>query len=146
MLRLTTRGYETLELQVGFDGTVVGEGAVGSDSQFFASSVVVPERARAVIAATLAFAEQAWRRIDKHGHVGDVVVGSAVPEAEHKVYAIQAVGIDPLVLPSTGLPPLNSVRSTLRREMTGDRHGARCPLSSGCRVGSGVDAQRPARS
>jgi hypothetical protein len=91
VLNLSTRGYETLALQVGFDGSIVGEGAVGSDDQFFGSSVVVPEHARAMITATLDFAEQAWTRIDENDQVGDVLVASAVPEAEHKVYAIQPV-------------------------------------------------------
>jgi Domain of unknown function (DUF4062) len=91
-LTLATDGYERLTLQVGFDGSIVGEGAVGSGDMFFGSSVVLPERARAVMAATMAFAEAVWGRIDQRDQVRSLFVICAVPDARSKVYAVEPVG------------------------------------------------------
>jgi hypothetical protein len=91
-LTLATDGYERLTLQVGFDGSIVGEGAVGSGDMFFGSSVVLPERVRAVMAATMAFAEAVWRRIDQRDQIRSVFVVCAVPDAASKVYAVESVG------------------------------------------------------
>ncbi len=43
------RGFETLNLVVGFDGSVVAEGAVGGDQTGLDGMVVLAERAREVI-------------------------------------------------------------------------------------------------
>jgi hypothetical protein len=59
---------------------------------FFGSSVVLPERARAVMVATMAFAEAVWRRIDQRDQIRRVFVVCVVPDAGSKVYAVEPVG------------------------------------------------------
>jgi hypothetical protein len=86
-------GFEQLTLRVGFEGSVVAEGPVGGDEQGFGGMLVVADHARKVMECALAFAEAVWRRIDSRDEVRDVFIACAVPEANHKVYALEpAVG------------------------------------------------------
>ena len=86
------RGFERLTLRVGFDGSVVAEGRVGGDEQGFGGMLVMADRAREVMERAVAFAETVWRRIDTRDEVRDVCLACAVPEANHKVYALQPAG------------------------------------------------------
>ncbi len=86
------RGFEDLALRVGFDGSVVAEGAVGGDEMGFGGSVVMADRARQVIEQGTGFSELVWNRIDARDEVRELAVVCAVPEAEHKVYALAPVG------------------------------------------------------
>ena len=86
------RGFEQLALRVGFDGSVVAEGPVGSDERGFGGSVVMADRAREVIERAVVFAEAVWQRIDRRDEVRDVYLACAVPEATHKVYALEPTG------------------------------------------------------
>lgn len=85
-------GVKHIVLRVGFDGSVSGEGPVGGDQLGFGGSVVMADRAREVMDRTMAYAEAVWQRIDDRDEVRDVFVACAVPEAEHKVYALQPIG------------------------------------------------------
>jgi hypothetical protein len=86
------RGFERLTLRVDFDGSVVAEGPVGGDEQGFGGMLVVADRAREVIERAVAFAEAVWQRIDSRDEVRDVFLACAVPEANHKVYALEPAG------------------------------------------------------
>lgn len=86
------RGFEPLALTVGFDGSVVVEGPVGGDDLGFGGSVVMADRAREITARAAVFAEAVWQRIDARDEVRQVFVTCAVPEAEHKIYALEPVG------------------------------------------------------
>lgn len=122
-ITLTVRGgqgFEDLVLSVGFDGSIVGEGAVGDDESMLGGSVVLASRAREVMARTVAFAEASWARIDRRDVIRDVFVSCAVPEAEHKIYALESVGSSMsvpmgmprvLVVPDT---PIRVARADLR--------------------------------
>jgi hypothetical protein len=113
------RGFEHLALSIGFDGSVVGEGPVGGDQLGLGGSVVMANRARDVIQRTMAFAEAVWQRIDRRDEVRDVFVACAVPEAEHKVYALEPVGDSlsmPMSMPHVLVapdPPLRTRRADL---------------------------------
>jgi hypothetical protein len=113
------RGFENLTLLVGFDGSVVAEGAVGGDERGFGSSVVMADRARELMVRTFAFAEAVWQRIDSRDEVRDVFVACAVPEAEHKVYALEPIGSSmsmPMSMPHVLVvpaPPLRTRRADL---------------------------------
>lgn len=113
------RGFERLVLRVGFDGSVVGEGPVGGDQLGFGGSVVIAARAREVMDRTMAFAEAVWQRIDRRDEVRDVFVACAVPEAEHKVYALEPIGSSlsmPMSMPhvlAAPDPPLRTRRADL---------------------------------
>jgi hypothetical protein len=89
------------------------------DTLGFGGSVVKADRAREVIARTLAFTEAVRQRIDQRDEVRDVALACAVPEAEHKVYALEQIGSTmsmpmgtPHVLVSPQ-PPLRSRRADL---------------------------------
>jgi hypothetical protein len=113
------RGFENLALSIGFDGSVVGDGPVGGDELGFGGSVVMADRARDVIRRTMAFAEAVWQRIDGRDEVRDVFVACAVPEAEHKVYALEPIGNSmsmPMTMPHILVapdPPLRARRADL---------------------------------
>ncbi|UUY03013.1 DUF4062 domain-containing protein [Svornostia abyssi] len=98
------RGFEDLELSVGFDGSVVGEGAVGDDASMLGSAAVLANRARDVITGTCRFAEAVWARIDQRDVTRDVFVTSAVPDAQRKIYALETVG-NSMSMPM-GMPPV----------------------------------------
>lgn len=124
------RGFEHLQLTVGFDGSVVAEGPVGSDVGSFGSSAVMHDRAHEIIARTMSFSEAIWQRIDARDEVRDVLVTTAVPEAPHKVYALEPIGNTlrmggllgsmPHVLVAPE-PPLRLRRADLSRPETIDR-------------------------
>lgn len=86
------RGFEQLALRVGFDGSVVAEGPVGGEERGFGGSLVMADRAREVIERAVAFSEAVWQRIDRRDEVRDVYLTCAVPEAAHKVYALEPAG------------------------------------------------------
>ncbi len=70
-------------LSVGRNGEVVAEGSVaGTDT--FGSMRVVPDRLREAVANAIAFAEQAWQRIDPRGEVQEAAVAIAISEAQHR--------------------------------------------------------------
>ena len=84
-LRLTAQGPgETLNLVVGLDGSVVGEGEVGGDQIGLGGMMVRADRAREVIAQTAEFAQRVWQVIDTRDEVRNILLVAAVPEAEHK--------------------------------------------------------------
>jgi hypothetical protein len=85
-------GFEQLALRIGFDGSIVAEGPVGGDEQGFGGMVVAADRAREVMERAASFAETVWRRIDTRDEVRDVFLACAVPEANHKVYALGPTG------------------------------------------------------
>ncbi len=108
------RGFEHLVLRVGFDGSVVGEGPVGGDQLAFGGSVVMADRAREVMKRTVTFAEAVWQRIDQRDEVRDVSITCAVPDAEHKVYALEPVGSSlsmPMSMPHVLVAPDPPVRT-----------------------------------
>ncbi len=114
------RGFEHLVLRIGFDGTVVGEGPVGGEGLGLGGSAVMAERARDVIARTMSFAESVWQRIDRRNEVRDVFVACAVPEAEHKVYALEPIGNSmsmPMSMPHVVVAPEAPMR-TRRADLT----------------------------
>lgn len=86
--------WEELNIIVGHDGAIAGEGSVSGDqsNHGFGGMVVMADRARDVIRRSLAFAELAWKRIDQRDEVRQVLVAAAVPNAEQKSYATQAPG------------------------------------------------------
>jgi hypothetical protein len=115
------RGFEQLTLRIGFDGSVVAEGPVGGDERGFGGMLVLADRAREVIERAFAFAEAVWQRIDRRDEVRDVCLACAVPEASHKVYALEPAsgslsmgmgGPHVLVVPEA---PLATRRADLRR-------------------------------
>ena len=118
-LALSGGGFEQLTLRVGFDGSIVGEGAVGGDDVAFDGSVVMADRAREVILRAMSFAEAVWRRIDRRDEVREVLLTCAVPEAQHKVYALGPVGSSmsvPMSMPAVLVapdPPLQARRADL---------------------------------
>jgi hypothetical protein len=122
------RGREALNLVVGHDGSVVGEGAVGGDERRVGGSLVMADRAREVIERTAAFALAVWERIDARDEVRQVLLAAAVPEAQYKVYAerdpgstlsgMSMSGPHVLVAPE---PPLAVRRADLSRGETIDR-------------------------
>jgi hypothetical protein len=83
------RGFEQLTLRIGFDGSIVAEGPVGGDEQGFGGMLVVADRAREVMERAVAFAEAVWKRIDTRDEVRNIYLACAVPEANHKVYALE---------------------------------------------------------
>ena len=92
-IRLTAQGpRETLNLVVGLDGSVVGEGEVGGDQMGFGGMIVRADRARQVMERTAAFAQQVWQIVDSRDEVRNILLVVAVPEAEHKTYADQEPG------------------------------------------------------
>jgi hypothetical protein len=115
------RGGEPIALRVGFDGSAVGEGPVGGDELGLGGSAIMADRARDVIARTLAFAEAVWRRIDQRDEVREVSVTCAVPAAQHKVYALEPIGNSmrmPMSMPDVVVapdPPLRTRRAELGR-------------------------------
>ena len=123
------RGFENLRLTIGFNGSVVGEGPVGGDG-LLGGSAVMHDRAREIIARTMAFAEAVLRRVDARDEVRDLLVTTAVPEAESKVYALAPIGNamsmggmmgsmpHVLIAPE---PPLRLRRTDLSRAETIDR-------------------------
>ncbi len=121
------RGYELLALAVGFDGSVVVEGPVGGDDPGFGGSVVMADRAREITERAVVFAEAVWQRIDARDEVRQVFVTCAIPEAEHKVYALEPVGNSmsmPMSMPHVLVapdPPLGVRRADLSRHETLDR-------------------------
>jgi hypothetical protein len=68
---------------------------------------------------TVAFAEAVWQRIDSRDEVRDVFVACAVPDARHKVYALEPIGNSmsmPMSMPDvlvTPDPPLRTRRADL---------------------------------
>lgn len=88
-VRLTAQGQrEALNLIVGLDGSVVGEGPVGGDQMGFGGMVVRADRARDVIDRTAVFAQRVWQVIDTRDEVRNVLLAAAVPEAEHKTWGL----------------------------------------------------------
>ena len=71
---------------------MVAEAPVGAEGGLLGGSAVMHDRAREVIARSLAFADAVWRRIDTRDEVRDVFVATAVPEASSKVYATEPIG------------------------------------------------------
>lgn len=122
------RGFEQLVLRVGFDGSVVGEGPVDGDEYAFGGMVVMADRAREAMDRTLAFAEAVWQRIDTRDEVLDVFVACAVPEAQHKVYALQAPGNS--LSQGWGLPHLLVVPEAPLRVRRADLADAVTPLEA----------------
>jgi hypothetical protein len=65
------------------------------------------------------FAEAVWQRIDQRDEVRDVSITCAVPDAEHKVYALEPVGSSlsmPMSMPHvlvTPDPPVRTRRADL---------------------------------
>jgi hypothetical protein len=121
------RGFEPLALTVGFDGSIVAEGPVGGDELGFGGSVVMSDRARVIMDRAAAFAEAVWQRIDIRDEVRQVFLACAVPEAEHKVYALEPVGSSmsmPMSMPHILVapdPPLDVRRADLCKPETLDR-------------------------
>lgn len=117
------REFERLVLSVGFDGSIVSEGPVGGDASAFGGSVVMASRAREVIARTMAFAEATWQRIDSRDEVREVAMTTCVPEAAHKIYALEPVGSSmsvPMSMPQVLLapdPPLRTRRADMARRV-----------------------------
>lgn len=115
------RGFEHLALRVRFDGSVVAEGPVGGDELGFGGSVVMADRAWEVMARSIAFTEAVWQRIDQRDEVRDVFLACAVPEAGHKVYALEPIGNSmsmPMSMPHVLVapdPPLRARRADLPR-------------------------------
>jgi hypothetical protein len=127
-VRLTAqRSHETLNLIVGLDGSVVGEGEVGGDQMGFGGMMVRADRAREVIRRTAAFAERVWHAIDARDEVRNVLIVAAVPEAEHKSWVDRDPG-NSMSMP-TNMPhvliapeqPLRIRRADLARAETLDR-------------------------
>jgi hypothetical protein len=78
------RGGSALNLVVGFDGSIVGEGDVGGDQMGFGGTMVLADRAREVIDRTARFAQHVWQAIDVRDEIRDILLTAAVPEASHK--------------------------------------------------------------
>jgi hypothetical protein len=76
--------YAGRALTVGANGEIVVEASVGGDDRNFGSMRVLPERLEEAIRGAAAFAESAWKRIDRRGEVQEVAVMLAIPEAQHK--------------------------------------------------------------
>lgn len=115
------RGFEDLALLVGFHGAIVAEGAVGGDDLGFGSSVVMADRSRDVLERAVRFAELAWQRIDARDEVRELAVVMAVPEAEHKLYALEPVGSSmrmPMSMPHLLVVPAEPLR-VRRAELAG---------------------------
>lgn len=104
---LTTSGgrhLEALATSVGFDGSVVAEGAVGGDSLGLGGAAVMAVRASAVIRQATEFFEAVWQRIDSRDEVRQLLITCAVPDAQYKVYALEPIG-NSMQMP-VGLPPV----------------------------------------
>lgn len=90
-------------------------------------SVVMSDRARVIMDRAAAFAEAVWQRIDIRDEVRQVFLACAVPEAEHKVYALEPVGSSmsmPMSMPHILVapdPPLDVRRADLCKPETLDR-------------------------
>jgi hypothetical protein len=69
---------------VGVNGEIVVEASVAGDDQNFGAMRVVPDRMEQAIRGAIAFAENAWQRMDPRGEVQEVAITLAVPEAQHK--------------------------------------------------------------
>ncbi len=121
------RGHETLNLLVGFDGSVVGEGPVGGDQLGMGGMVVKADRAREVMTRSAAFAEAIWQRIDRRDDVRQLLLVAAVPEAQYKVYADSEPGNSmgmPMSMPHVVIAPEQPLairRADLTRAETIDR-------------------------
>jgi hypothetical protein len=127
-LRLTAQGPRaTLNLIVGLDGSVVGEGEVGGDHIGFGAMIVRADRARELISRTAEFAERVWKAIDARDEVRNVLLVAAVPEAEHKSWVDRDPGNSmsmPMSMPHMLMAPeqpLRVRRADLPRAETLDR-------------------------
>lgn len=113
-VRLIAQGQrETLNLIVGLDGSVVGEGLTGGDQVGFGGMVVRADRAREVIDRTAVFAERVWQVIDTRDEVRNVLLVAAVPEAEHKTWADEEPGSSlsmPMSAPHLLIAPEQALR------------------------------------
>lgn len=120
-------GFETLVLAIGFDGSLVIEGPVGGEDRAFGGSVVMADKAREIMVRAGAFADAVWQRIDARDEVRQVFVTSAVPEAEHKLYALEPLRSSmsvPMNMPHVLVapdPPLRVRREDLSRPRTLDQ-------------------------
>lgn len=114
-LGLTTQGPgDTLNLLVGFDGSVVGEGDVGGDAMALGGMMVRADRAREVIARTAEFAQRAWQAIDTRDEVRNILLAAAVPEAEHKSWVEHDPGNSmsmPMSMPHVLIAPEQPLRA-----------------------------------
>lgn len=86
------RSGSNLNLVVGFEGSVVGEGEVAGDQMGFGGMMVRADRARDVIERTARFAEEVWQVIDVRDEIRDVLLTAAVPEASQKSWVEEDPG------------------------------------------------------
>ena len=127
-VRLTAQDpSDTLNLIVGLDGSVVGEGEVGGDQMGLGGMMVRADRVREVISRTAEFAERVWQAIDAREEVRNVLMVAAVPEAEHKSWVDRDPGNSmsmPMSMPHVLMAPeqpLRIGRADLGRAETLDR-------------------------
>ena len=142
-VRLTAQGgRETLNLVVGLDGSVVGEGEVGGDQMGLGGMMVRADRARQVIAATAALAQHVWEVVDTRDEVRNILLIAAVPEAEHKSWVEHDPGSSmsmPMSMPHVLIapdPPMQARRADLAQPATVDRLHAE--LRRGFELAGGV--------
>jgi hypothetical protein len=114
-VRLTGQGSrETLNLVVGLDGSVVGEGEVGGDQMGLGGMMVRADRAREVIGQTADFAQRVWQVIDTRDEVRTILLAAAVPEAEHKSWVDHDPGNSmsmPMSMPHVLIAPEQPLRA-----------------------------------
>jgi hypothetical protein len=135
-LQLTAQGPgETLNLIVGFDGSVVGEGEVGGDAMGLGGMMVRADRARSVITRTAEFAQRVWEAIDTRDEIRNILLAAAVPEAEHKSWVEHDPGNSmsmPMSMPHVLIAPeqpLRARRADLGQPETVDRLHAELRLA-----------------